>query len=53
VQEKFLETEQRALIEAMVRAYARRRLQPLLEEFEALEVEREGEWLLGEWTDAP
>lgn len=41
--------EQVALVEAMVRAYARRRLAPLLEEYEVLEVEREGEWLLADW----
>jgi hypothetical protein len=38
--------EQAALVEGMVRAYARRRLRPLLEEFEVLEVEREGDWEL-------
>jgi hypothetical protein len=41
--------EQAALVEGMVRAYARRRLRPLLEEFEALEVEREGDWELAAW----
>src|SRR6185369_11645851 len=51
VQEEFLHREQRALVEVMVRAYARRRLQPLLEEFEVLEVEREGEWLLHETAE--
>jgi hypothetical protein len=40
--------EQAALVEGMVRAYARRRLRPLLEEFEVLEVEREEEWELAE-----
>lgn len=45
----FLAKEQAALVEAMVRAYARRRLRPLLEEFEVLEVEREGEWELASW----
>jgi PD-(D/E)XK nuclease superfamily len=48
--DRWLEAEQRALVEAMVRAYARRRLRPLLEEFEVLEVEREGEWKLGDYT---
>ena len=43
---RYLREEQAALVEAMVRAYARRRLQPLLAEFEVLEVEREGEWQL-------
>lgn len=42
----FLKREQQALVEALVRAYARRRLRPLLEEFEVLEVEREGQWQL-------
>lgn len=42
----YLWAEQCALVEGMVRAYARRRLRPLLEEFEVLEVEREGEWEL-------
>lgn len=41
--------EQAALVEGLVRAYARRRLRPLLEEFEVLEVEREGEWELALW----
>jgi hypothetical protein len=44
----YLKLELAALIEAMVRAYARRRLKPLLEEFEVLEVEREGTWKLGD-----
>ena len=44
----YLFAEQSALVEAMVRAYARRRLRPLLEQYEVLEVEREGEWLLAE-----
>jgi hypothetical protein len=47
--DQFLYVEQSALVEAMVRAYARRRLRPLLEQFEVLEVEREGEWLLSQW----
>jgi hypothetical protein len=45
----YLFAEQSALVEAMVRAYCRRRLRPLLEEFEVLEVEREGSWKLTEW----
>lgn len=49
--EKYLEAEQSALVEALVRAYARRRLRPLLEQFEVLEVEREGEWKLSMWRD--
>jgi hypothetical protein len=47
--EAYLFAEQSALVEAMVRAYCRRRLRPLLEEFEVLEVEREGSWKLTEW----
>jgi len=47
--ERYLFAEQSALVEALVRAYARRRLRPLLEEFEVLEVEREGSWKLSEW----
>jgi len=47
--ERYLFAEQSALVEALVRAYARRRLQPLLSEFEVLEVEREGEWKLSSW----
>lgn len=47
----YLYAEQSALVEAMVRAYARRRLRPLLEEFEVLEVEREGEWVLARWQE--
>jgi hypothetical protein len=50
LQEQYLVTEQRNLVEALIRAYSRRRLLPLLEEFEVLEVEREGEWLLSEWA---
>lgn len=44
----WLYTEQSALVEGMVRAYARRRLAPLLAEYEVLEVEREGQWVLSE-----
>ena len=44
----YLWQEQSALVEGLVRAYARRRLRPLLEEFEVLEVEREGTWKLGQ-----
>jgi len=47
--DEWLYAEQSALVEAMVRAYARRRLRPLLEEFEVLEVEREGDWELASW----
>jgi len=45
----WLYAEQSALVEGLVRAYARRRLRPLLEEFEVLEVEREGDWELASW----
>src|SRR5512146_737850 len=48
-QEKYLEQEQRGLVEALIRAYCRRRLLPLLDELEVLEGEREGEWLLSKW----
>lgn len=51
--DEWLWKEQQALVEAMVRAYARRRLRPLLQQFEVLEVEREGRWLLSEWGKAP
>jgi len=44
--EEWLWREQSALVEGMVRAWARRRLQPLLERYEVLEVEREGTWRL-------
>lgn len=47
--DQYLYDEQRALVEAMVRAYARRRLWSLLEQYEVLEVEREGSWLLSSW----
>lgn len=47
--DKYLAAEQAALVEGMVRAYARRWLRPLLEMYEVLEVEREGEWKLSEW----
>lgn len=47
--DEYLYAEQASLVEAMVRAYARRRLRPLLTEFEVLEVEREGEWELASW----
>jgi hypothetical protein len=45
--DKYLRAELAALVEGMVRAYARRRLRPLLEQFVVLEVEREGWWKLG------
>jgi hypothetical protein len=44
--DRYLRAEQGALVEAMMRAYMRRRLRPLLEEFQILEVEREGTWEL-------
>lgn len=49
--DQWLYAEQSALVEGMVRAYSRRRLRPLLEEFEVLEVEREGQWVLAEWDE--
>lgn len=49
--DRYLYAEQSALVEALVRAYARRRLRPLVEEFEVLEVEREGEWTLADESD--
>ena len=49
--DRYLYAEQSSLVEAMIRAYARRRLRPLLEQFTVLEVEREGEWLLSQWSD--
>jgi hypothetical protein len=54
----YLFSEQSALVEALVRAYSRRRLEPLLEQFEVLEVEREGEWrmspaIMGRDGDGP
>jgi hypothetical protein len=50
--DQWLYAEQSALVEGLVRAYCRRKLRPLLEEFEVLEVEREGEWKLSEWGQA-
>jgi hypothetical protein len=44
--DQYLYAEQSALVEGLVRAYARRRLRPLLEQYEVLEVEREGSWQL-------
>lgn len=46
--EDYTRAEQRALLEGMIRAYARRRLKPLLAEYEVLEVEQEGEWKLAD-----
>lgn len=45
----YLYKEQQALVEGLVRAYARRRLKALLEQYEVLEVEREGLWQLSGW----
>lgn len=47
--EEHLFEEQSALVEGLVRAYTRRRLRPLLEQYEVLEVEREGSWCLSQW----
>lgn len=49
--DRYLVDEQNALVEALVRAYCRRRLRPLIEQFEVLEVEREGTWTLAQWSD--
>lgn len=49
--DQYLLKEQSALGEGITRAYRRRKLRPLLEQFEVLEVEREGQWLLSEWAD--
>jgi hypothetical protein len=49
--DRYLFEEQSALVEGLVRAYARRRLRPLLEQYEVLEVEREGQWLLASWNE--
>lgn len=45
----YLREELSALVEGMVRAWSRRRWRGVLEQFEVMEVEREGEWKLGEW----
>lgn len=47
--DSMLYREQEALVEGLVRAYARYKLRPLLEQFEVLEVEKEGEWVLSAW----
>lgn len=44
----YLREELAALVEGMVRCWSRRRWRKTLEEFEVLEVEREGAWKLGE-----
>lgn len=48
----YLRLELAALVEGMIRGYARRRLKPLTDEMGILEVEREGSWLLAKWDDA-
>lgn len=48
----YLREELSALVEGMVRAWARRKWKGLLEQFEVLEVEREGEWKLASWRNA-
>jgi hypothetical protein len=50
--DSWLWREQMALVEGLVRAWARRRLRPLLDEYEVLEVEREGDWELSVCTPA-
>lgn len=47
--EEYLRKELAALVEGMVRTWARRRWRATLEQFEVLEVEREGEWRLAEF----
>jgi len=47
--ESYLMDEQVALVEAMIRAYAKVRLGELLGTFEVLEVEREDEWVMASW----
>jgi hypothetical protein len=44
----YLRAEQACLLEALVRCWARRGLPRLLEEYEVLEVEREGKWELAD-----
>ena len=51
--DQYFKEELAAQVEAIIRAYSRRRLRPLLEQFEVLEVEREGEWKLGEADTYP
>lgn len=46
--DRYLALEQAALLEGLVRAWARRGLPRLLEEYEVLEVEREGRWRLSD-----
>jgi hypothetical protein len=45
--DQYLKEEISALCEGMIRAWGRRRWRGVLEQFEPIEVEREGEWLLG------
>jgi hypothetical protein len=47
-QDAWLKAEMAALVEGMVRCWSRRRWRGVLTEFEVLEVEQEGEWILGE-----
>jgi hypothetical protein len=47
----YLRAEQACLLEALVRCWARRGLPRLLAEYEVLEVEREGRWMLAERSD--
>lgn len=49
--EQYLLAELSALTEGMVRAWSRRRWRGVLEQFEVLEVEHEGEWELARWQD--
>lgn len=47
---EYLAEELAALVEGMIRAWARRKWRNLLCDFEVLEVEREGEWTLAVWN---
>jgi hypothetical protein len=47
--EEYLRQEIAALVEGMVRCYSRRRLRPLLEQFQVQEIEHEGEWTLAQF----
>jgi len=49
--DQWLREEMAALVEGMVRCWARRRWRDLLSTMEVLEVEREGEWKLAEWVE--
>jgi hypothetical protein len=50
-QDDYLKEEIGALVEGMTRAWARRRWRGMLESFEIIEVEREGDWVLSAWDE--